>query len=131
MSETNYLKKYQVVEIKFRRFDIVFLEPAIDFLDQLDLKTRRKIYYRLDRARFGLDSRLFKKLTDSIWEFRIGHRGLQFRLFAFWDRSDKNTSLVICTHGIVKKTNKVSPKEIDKATKMRENYFKGNYGRRA
>jgi hypothetical protein len=38
---------------------------------------------------------------------------------------------VICTHGIVKKANKVSPKEIDRATKMRENYFKGNYGRRA
>ena len=88
--------------MKLRRFDVVFLEPAIDFLDQLDLKTRRKIYYRLDRAKLGLDSRLFKKLTDHIWEFRVSHRGMQFRLFAFWDRSGKKTSLVICTHGMVK-----------------------------
>ena len=46
--------------MEFRRFDILFLEQAIDFLDQLDLKTRKKIYYKLDRAKFRLDSRLFK-----------------------------------------------------------------------
>ncbi len=116
------------MDVKFRRFDIVFLEPAIDFLDQFDLKTRRKIYYRLDRAKFGLDSRLFKKLTDHIWEFRISHRGSHFRLFAFWDRSDKNASLVICTHGIVKKTGKISSQEIIKAMRIRKNYFNGHYG---
>lgn len=115
--------------MKLRRFDVVFLEPAIDFLDQLDLKARRKIYYRLDRAKLGLDSRLFKKLTDHIWEFRVSHRGMQFRLFAFWDRSGKKTSLVICTHGMVKKTDKIASKEIHKAMRIRENYFKGYYGR--
>ena len=114
--------------MEFRRFDILFLEQAIDFLDQLDLKTRKKIYYKLDRAKFRLDSRLFKKLTDHIWEFRIRHQGLQYRLFAFWDRSDKKTSLVICTHGMVKKTDKVSSKEIHKAMRIRQNYFNGHYG---
>jgi phage-related protein len=102
----------------FKRFDIVFLEPAIDFLDKLDFTTRRKIYYRLDRAKLGLDSRLFKKLTGRIWEFRVSHKGLQFRLFAFWDRSEKKTSLVICTHGMVIKTDKIASKEINKAMRI-------------
>lgn len=109
-------------------FDILFLEQAIDFLDRLDIKTRKKIYYRLDRAKLGLDSRLFKKLTDHIWEFRIRHNGLQYRLFAFWDRKNKSQSLVICTHGLLKKTGKVSRREIEKATSIRTMYFNKYYG---
>lgn len=109
-------------------YDVIFLEQAIDFLDRLDLKTRKKIYYRLDRAKLGLDSRLFKKLTDHIWEFRIRYNGLQYRLFAFWDRTSKSQSLVICTHGLLKKTGKVSRREIEKAMRIRTEYFNWYYG---
>lgn len=44
-------------------------------------------------------------------------------LLAFWDRSDKIDTLVVCSHGIIKKTDKVPSKEIMKAEKLRENYF--------
>ncbi len=37
-------------------------------------------------------------------------------------RNDQNT-LVICTHGIVKKTDKVPPKEIEKAETSMKIYF--------
>ncbi|GGE03319.1 hypothetical protein GCM10010831_01210 [Psychroflexus salis] len=66
-----------------KRFDVVFLEQAIDFLDSLDLKTKEKIYYNIDKAKLGLDPKLFKKLTDDIWEFRTKYSRLQYRLFAF------------------------------------------------
>ena len=46
------------------RFDIVFLEQAIDFMAKVDRKARVKIYYNLDKAKFGLDPKLFKKLTN-------------------------------------------------------------------
>ncbi len=36
-----------------------------------------------------------------------------YRLFAFWDKDEE--TLVIATHGIIKKTQKTSPKEIAKA----------------
>ena len=121
-------EEYEVGDMKSRYFDVVFLEQAIDFLNQLDLKTRKKIYYSLDRAKLGLDPRLLKKLTVHIWEFRIRHNRLQYRLFAFWDRSDKSQSLVICSHGMLKKTGKVSGREIKKAMRIRTEYFNEYYG---
>ncbi len=85
-----------------KKFEIIFLEQAIDFIDSLDLKTRRKIYYNLDKAKFVLDPKLFKKLTGDIWEFRTKYSGKQYRLFAFWDKTGEKETFVISTHGIVK-----------------------------
>lgn len=45
------------------------------------------------------------------------------RLLAFWDKTDKQETLVVSTHGMVKKTDKVPKKEIDKADKIRQEYF--------
>lgn len=104
-------------------FEVIFLEEAIDFLESLDLKTREKIYYNVDKAKLGLDPKLFKKLTEDIWEFRTRYDGVQFRLFAFWDRTDKTETLVISTHGIVKKTSKVPKTDIEKAARIRKEYF--------
>ena len=47
-----------------------------------------------------------------------------YRLLAFWDKTDKKETLVLATHGFVKKTGKVDKKEIDKAEKIRQAYFK-------
>ena len=106
-----------------KKFEVIFLEQAIEFIDSLDLKTREKIYYNIDKAKLGLDPKLFKKLTDEIWEFRTKYGKLQYRLFAFWDKTDKTETLVISTHGIVKKVSKVPKSEIEKAEKIRLEYF--------
>lgn len=106
-----------------KNFEVIFLEQALEFLDSLDLKSRQKIYYNVDKAKLGLDSKLFKKLTDEIWEFRTKYSGLQYRLFAFWDRTDNTETLVISTHGIVKKVDKVPKSEIEKAERIRKTYF--------
>jgi len=106
-----------------KNFEVIFLEQALEFLDSLDLKTRRKIYYNIDKAKFGLEPKLFKKLTDEIWEFRTKYSGLQYRLFAFWERTDNTETLVISTHGIVKKADKVPKSEIEKAERIRKTYF--------
>jgi phage-related protein len=106
-----------------KKFEVVFLEQAIDFLQSLDLKTRKKIYYNVDKAKLGLDPKLFKKLTGDIWEFRTKYSGKQYRLFAFWDKTDKTETLVISTHGIIKKVSKVPKEEIEKATQIRTEYF--------
>ena len=67
--------------------------------------------------------KLFKNLQDEIWEFRTKYLGLQHRLFAFWDKTDKSETLVISTHGMVKKVSKVPKAEIEKAEKVRIEYF--------
>jgi len=58
-------------------------------MSKVDMKANAKIYYNLDKAKLGLDPKLFKKLTDDIWEFRTTYAGLQYRLFVFWDRTGK------------------------------------------
>ncbi len=105
------------------KFEVVFLEQAIDFMSKLDIKAKKKIYYNLDKAKLENDPKLFKKLTDDIWEFRTLYRGIQYRLFAFWDKTKKSETLVLSTHGMVKKVSKVPKSEIVKALKIRAEYF--------
>jgi phage-related protein len=108
----------------YSKFEILFLEEARMFLSGLDEKTRAKILYNMDKAKVLIDIDLFKKLTDEIWEFRTRYNGLQYRLLAFWDKTDKGITLVICTHGFVKKTDKVPSGEIARANELRKFYFR-------
>ena len=57
-----------------------------------------------------------------IWEFRTLYNKVKYRLFAFWDT--QTDTLVIATHGIIKKTQKTPKKEIAKAERIRQEYFK-------
>ncbi len=105
------------------RYRIELLKDAVDFLNSLDEKARDKIYYNLKKSQISNDNTLFKKLNDDIWEFRTLYKRTQYRLFAFWDKTDKKATLVISTHGIEKKTQKTPKKEISKAENLRTQYF--------
>lgn len=104
-------------------FDIVFLEEAFDFLNNLDKKHSSKILYNIRKVQSGHNPELLKKLQDEIWEFRTLYHGTQYRLFAFWDKTDSQNSLIVSTHGIVKKQSKVSLNEIKRAKQIRKKYF--------
>jgi len=105
------------------RFRVEVLEEAKEFLDGLDAKTRQKIIYNFWKSRSVIDKELFKKLENEIWEFRTLYNKMYYRLFAFWDKTDKEDTIVIATHGIIKKTDKISKSEIDKANRIRMKYF--------
>ncbi len=105
------------------KFRVHFLEEAKLFLDSLDNKTREKIIYNIWKSRQITDNELFKKLKDDIWEFRTKYKGITYRLFAFWDKTDKTDTLVISTHGIKKKTQKTPTKEIEKTKDTMKLYF--------
>ncbi len=104
-------------------FSILLSTEVEEFLDSIDEKARNKILYNIDKAKSTLDPKIFKKLTQEIWEFRTKYGSLQYRLFAFWDKRDNKNTLVIATHGIVKKTQKTPKEEIEKAMRIREYYF--------
>jgi len=106
------------------RFNVEFLDEAVNFLESLEEKTREKIIYNIYKARVTQDNELFKKLSDDIWEFRTLFNKTHYRLFAFWDKTDKVEKLVVSTHGIIKKTKKTPLKEIKKAVQVKEMYFK-------
>lgn len=103
-----------------------FLFDVSVFLNNLDYKSREKIYYNVRKSQSINDPELFKKLNDNVWEFRTLYNGTSYRLFAFWD---KNTnSLVVATHGIEKKTQKTPQKEIEKTENIRNEYLIQKYG---
>lgn len=107
-----------------RYFETRFLDEVDEFIAKLDLKIARKIIYNIDLAEQTNDPKLFKKLQKDIWEFRTMFSGMQFRLLAFWDKSDNKETLVIATHGFVKKVDKVPGNEIERAERIRDKYFK-------
>lgn len=104
-------------------FEIELLPEAIDFLENLDDKTRQKIYYNIKKSQFVNDRELFKKLNDFIWEFRTFYNNKAYRLFSFWDKIGGKETIVVATHGILKKTQKTPPKEIKKAEEIRKQYL--------
>lgn len=105
-------------------FEIVFSEEALVFLKSLDSKHYNKIMYNIRKSQVEVDAELFKKLTEDIWEFRTLYAGLQYRLLAFWDNTGENQTLVVATHGFIKKRSKVPDNEIQRARQIQINYFK-------
>ena len=109
---------------QYNQFDVVYLKYVIEFLDSLPEQARNKIIYNVRKIQGGFSSNeLFKKLegNSDLWEFRTLYDGIQYRLLAFWDATEKR--LVIATHGFIKKTWKVPTKEIDKAKALRQQYY--------
>lgn len=104
-------------------FNLALLPEAVEFLDSLAPAVVRKIYFNIDKVAGGVkDTELFKKISEDIWEFRTIYQGMAYRMFAFWDKDGE--TLVVATHGLVKKTQKTPKKEIEKAEKIRNEYLK-------
>jgi len=104
-------------------FETIFLEEVDAFLETLDPKTQKKVVFNVRIAEQTNDPELFKKLTATIWEFRTKYLGKQIRLLAFWDKEDKQQTLVLATNGFVKKTQKTPVGEIERAERIRAKYF--------
>lgn len=107
-----------------KKFEVILLEEVMIFLESLDEKPRNKILNNMEKSSYFLDSELFKKLNSDIWEFRTLYQKKHYRLLAFWDKTDKTETLVVTTHGIIKKRSKVPSSEIKRAEEIRAVYFK-------
>lgn len=89
----------------------------------MERKHYEKILYNIRKAQAGRDPELFKKLSNDIGEFKTLYQGLQYRLLAFWNKTSSADTLVISTHGFIKKQSKVPDNEIRKAIGLRKKYF--------
>lgn len=105
------------------RIKLVLTEEADNFIKGLPYAAAKKIDSNIKRIMQGeRNAELFKKLDGTdIWEFRTLFNKIKYRLFAFW--GTRGNTLVIVTHGIVKKTQKTPAKEIAKAERIRQEYF--------
>ena len=53
-----------------QKFDVILLGEVWDLLDSIDEKSRDKILYNIDKAKYVNDPELLKKLDELICEFR-------------------------------------------------------------
>ncbi len=106
-----------------KNFKTIFLESADEFIRTLDKKTHKKLFQNIRTAEQTNNPKFFKKLNSDIWEFRVRFSNKQVRLLAFWDKRNKENTLVIATNGFIKKTQKTQKKEIDKAEKIMNQYL--------
>ena len=86
-------------------------------------KSRDKIIFNVDKARVKTDNEILKKLKGENWELRTLFKKTHYRIFAFWDKESSEKTLVLATHGIIKKTDKTPINEIEKAEQIRLKYF--------
>ena len=97
--------------------------PVQEFIDGLSGKAAQKVTWTLAllEALETLPTTYFKKLVDSegIWEVRISLGSNIYRIFCFF----AGNSVVILTHGLVKKTQKTPPGEIERAEAYKREYL--------
>lgn len=98
--------------------------PVTDFLDSLPNKVFKKITWILNLVTEleKIPSVYFKKLinSDDIYECRISFGSNIYRIFCFFHKG----TLVILTHGIIKKTQKTPQNEIRKAEEYKKDFLR-------
>ena len=97
--------------------------PAGEFLDDLDQISRKSgvrekmesLFERLGQGH-RLSRKRFRKVEDEIWEFKYD----QVRILCF-----SNPGRWICTHGLIKKQDRLPRSEIDRAKQIRSEFLRG------
>jgi phage-related protein len=106
-----------------RRELFFFKDYFKEFYSDQSTKAQKKILWTLriieDIER--IPELYFKHLTgtDGLYEIRVQSGSDIFRIFCFFD----NNNLVVIGHGFQKKTQKTPEKEIDRAEKIKREYY--------
>ena len=105
--------------------NVIFLSQAEDFVEELEIKARRKLFSSIRKTKERIIGQWFTKLkgSEGIYEFSFDESDKFYRLFAFWDTEEETETFVIGTHGIAKKTNQTPKDEIKKAERIKKEYF--------
>ena len=94
-----------------------------DFYIQLDKKSKAKVDWtiQLIETQEYVPIEYFKKLTgtDGIWEIRVKHSSNAYRILCFFDGG----KLIVLENGFRKKTQKTPKSEIEKAERIKKQYF--------
>jgi phage-related protein len=95
-----------------------------DFIDSLPKKVQEKIGAVLFTVTVAprIPIRFFQHITgtDGLYEIRVEFESNIYRIFCCFDRGN----LIVLFNGFQKKSQKTPKSEIDKALKIKEEYFK-------
>ena len=103
---------------------IFFKNYFDDFFNSLSSKVKEKVDYVLFLITVAnrIPSKFFEHITgtDGLYEIRIEFESNIYRIFCCFDEGN----LVVLFNGFQKKSQKTPRSEIDKALKIKEEYFK-------
>lgn len=97
-----------------------------DFISKLSEQERKKLLRAL--SLFTTEDKIphhyIKHIRDGVYEFRVNFGNNEFRIFFIYD----DDTLVVLLNSFRKKTQKTPKSEIDKAVKLKNEYYeaKGN-----
>ena len=101
------------------------LEPFKDYFWEFYNKQSKSVQTKIDYVLHIIitveiiPKKFFKHVEDGIYEIRIKSESDIYRIFSFFDEG----KLVILLHGFTKKSQKLPRKEIDRAKKLRRDYY--------
>ena len=99
-------------------------EHFINFYKNLDLRVKSKIQsvFELIRQVGRVPAKFLSPITgyDGLYEIRVEYESNIYRIFCCFDEG----RLVVLFNGFQKKTQKTPKEEIDKAMRLKKEYFK-------
>jgi phage-related protein len=102
---------------------IFFKHYFRDFFEPLNEKVKGKIDQVLFTVRLAerIPTKFFRPMTsyDGLFEIRVEYQGNIYRIFSCFD----DGNLVVLFNGFQKKSQKTPRKEIDKAMRIKKEYF--------
>jgi phage-related protein len=107
--------------IRYMRILEPYKDYFWDFYNPLNQNEKDKVDYVLHIVMSVqmISGKFFKHLEDGIYEIRVEVGSNIYRIFSFFD----DNKLVILLNGFQKKSQKTPKKEIERAKKLRRDYY--------
>lgn len=104
-----------------RRKIIIFGKYFNEFINKLTNKEREKVDYGLVllKTQDRLPVKFVKHIRDGLYELRTEYQGNRYRVFFIFDTG----TIVVLFNGFQKQTQKTPVKEIEKALRIKEEYY--------
>ena len=107
--------------MKEERKILYYKSYFIDFFNSLDVGAKRKVAYVLDmiKTQERVSQNFVKHIRDGLFELRASHNGNIYRAFFIFD----DGNIVMLFNGFHKKTQKTPNNEVEKALKLKNEYY--------
>jgi phage-related protein len=123
LANVTYLANFAMERNEYKREIVVFKEFFWDFYGKLNRGAQKKIEWTLGLVRDlkFIPSKYFKSITGThgLFEIRVQYGNDAYRIFCCLSES----RCVVLLNGFRKKSNRTPKREIEKAVKLKTDYF--------